>query len=138
MHLVRLHLDTEGTMTKFITVTTKDVSQFTGKPKLYAINIAHIVSVEPTIFELQQSGLQFMDTPPAVIEGCNIVINVNAAHIIEVATRDPFEHVLKRIQLADGVIQIGDTQAEVDALTPTRGPLQKEINTDDYGWTPNA
>lgn len=86
-------------MTNFITVTTKDVSEKTGKPKLFAINVAHIVSVEPTLFDIAVS----MDEAYTV-EGCTIIVAANANHILEIDTRDPFDHVMYRIGLAGGVI----------------------------------
>jgi hypothetical protein len=91
--------------THFITITTKDVSKTTGKPKLFAINVAHIVSVEPTQFDIAVS----MDEAYSV-EGTTIIVAANAAHILEIDSRDPFDHVMFRIGQAGGVI---DTMPEV-------------------------
>ena len=88
---------------KFITVTTKDVGA-NGLPKLFAINIAHIVTVEPVLWELKHDGID-LDAPPAILEGTNIVINVNQAHVIQVESRDPFDNVLKMIEWADGTVE---------------------------------
>ncbi|AZS12634.1 hypothetical protein HWB99_gp098 [Mycobacterium phage DrLupo] len=88
-------------MTNFITVTTKDVSQFTGKPKLFAINVDRIVTVEPALFEIAR-GMDAVDT----VEGCSIIVFANEAHVLEVDCRDPFDHVMFRIGKAGGIVDV--------------------------------
>lgn len=87
-------------MTNFITVTTKDVSKTTGKPKLFCINIAHIITVEPVMFDINVS----MDEAYS-IEGTTIIVLVShGGPPIEVDSRDPFDHVMFRLAQAGGVI----------------------------------
>ncbi|AAN02149.1 gp95 [Mycobacterium phage Barnyard] len=86
--------------TQFITVTTKDVSKVTGKPKLFAINVARIVTVEPAMYDIAYD----MDHAET-IEGTCIHVFASDQHIFEIDSRDPFDHVMFRIGQAGGVIQ---------------------------------
>lgn len=103
------------TQTKFITVTTKDVGS-NGVPKVIAINIAHIVVVEPVLWKIHSIDIEGADE--VIIEGTNITVAVNVNHIIQVESRDPFDHVLKRIELADGIVQQTGDAPEVPLGKP--------------------
>lgn len=84
----------------FITVTTKDTSDKTGKPKVYAINVAHIITVEPVLFDIAVS----MDEAYTV-EGCTLIVLVShGGPPLEIDSRDPFDHVMFRITQAGGVV----------------------------------
>lgn len=88
------------TSARFITVTTKDVSDKTGKPKLYCINVAHIITVEPVLFDINVS----MDEAYTV-EGCTLIVLVShGGPPLEIDSRDPFDHVMFRITKAGGVV----------------------------------
>lgn len=86
--------------TNFITITTKDVSDKTGKPKLFAINVAHIITIEPVLFDIAVS----MDEA-YTIEGTTIIVLVShGGPPLEIDSRDPFDHIMFRINQAGGVI----------------------------------
>jgi hypothetical protein len=92
---------------RFITVTTKDVSDKTGKPKLYCINVAHIITVEPVLFDIAVS----MDEAYTV-EGCTLIVLVShGGPPLEIDTRDPFDHVMFRISQAGGIVDVTEVKS---------------------------
>jgi hypothetical protein len=93
----------------FITVVTKDVSPTTGKPKLFGINVAHIVTFEPTLFDVAYD----MDHAET-IEGTTLILQL-PNHIMEIDVRDPFEHIMFRVANAGGVVD----QTKVETETET-------------------
>ena len=94
----------------FITVVTKDVSPVTGKPKLFGINVAHIVTMEPTLFDVAYD----MDHAET-IEGTTLILSL-PGHILEIDVRDPFEHIEFRIAKAGGVVDKTAVEAETEAF----------------------
>lgn len=103
--------------TKFITITTKDVSKATGKPKLFAINVAYIITVEPTMYDINVD----MDHAYS-IEGTTLLVHANDTNVLQIESRDPFDHVMTRIGLAGGVVYDGnvddDEVRSVEGVTP--------------------
>jgi hypothetical protein len=85
---------------RFITVTTKDVSKNTGKPKVFGINVGAIVTIEPVQFDIAVS----MDEAYTV-EGTTIIVLVShGGPPLEIDCRDPFDHVMFRISQAGGIV----------------------------------
>ena len=82
-------------MTNFITVTTVEESHITKLPKVLAINIDRITTVEPVQFEHPIS----MDSVE-MINGCMITVVINVTNYQEILCRDPFDQILERIRIA--------------------------------------
>lgn len=81
-----------------ISVTTREVSNVTGLPKVLSFKADRIIIVEPCIFEVPNGP----DEAPTVIEGSCLTVDVTAGHIVEAICRDPATAVEQRLEWALG------------------------------------